>query len=53
MRSLWWDRSGLLSLEKENSSDFENQSTSDKILNNVQAVAENDLIHAKKMEFER
>ena len=42
----------LLSLEKENSSDSEKQSASGQTLNNAQAVDENDLIHAKMMEFE-
>ena len=42
----------LLSLEKENSSDFEMQSASGKTLNNTQAVDENDFTHAKMMEFE-
>ena len=42
----------LLSLEKENTSDFENQSTRGKVLNNVPAVDENYSIYTEMMEFE-
>ena len=42
----------LLSLEKENSSDFERQNANGKTLNDAQAVDENDLTHAKMMGFE-
>ena len=41
----------LLSLEKENSSDFENRIS--KTTNRAQAVDENDVTHAKMLEFER
>ena len=43
---------GKRSLEKENSSDFEKQSTNRKEYNNAQAVGENDSIHTKLAEFE-
>ena len=42
----------LLRWEKQNSSDFEKQSTSSKTLNNAQAVDEIDLTHAKMVEFD-
>ena len=42
----------LLSLEKENSSDFKRQNANGKTLNDAQAVDENDLTHAKMMVFE-
>ena len=42
----------LLSIEKENSSDFEKQIMSDKVLNTALAVIENDSIHMKMVEFE-
>ena len=41
----------LLSLAKEQSSDFEKQRASGKTLNNAQAVDENDLTLAKMNEF--
>ena len=43
---------GLLNLEKENASDFKWQSAIGKTANNAQAVDEDDVIHAKMMEFE-
>ena len=42
----------LLSLEKENASDFKRQNTIGKTTNNAQAVDEDDVTHAKMMEFE-
>ena len=42
----------LLSLEKENASDFKRQNTIGKTTNNAQAVDEEDVTHAKMMEFE-
>ena len=42
---------GLLSLEKENSSDFEKQSNCGKVPNNASAMDETDSIHKKMMEF--
>ena len=42
----------ILSLEKENSSDFEKQSTGGNVLNNGPAAEENDSIHSKMMEYE-
>ena len=41
----------LLSLQRENSSGFEKQSTSGKVLNNAPAVDENDSIHTNMTEF--
>ena len=42
----------LLSLEKENSSDFEKRRTNGKVLENTPAVDKKDSIHAKMEEFE-
>ena len=42
----------ILSLEKENTSHFEKQNATGKMINNTQAVDENDVTHAKIMEFE-
>ena len=42
----------LLSLEKENSSDFEKQSRNGKVLNNAPAVDKKDSVHSKMMEFD-
>ena len=42
----------IMSLERENSSDYAKQSTSGKALNNALVVDENDSIHSKMMEFE-
>ena len=51
LSGIW--RDVLLSLEKENTSDFERQNTIGKTTNSFQAVDENDVTHAKMMEFER
>ena len=40
------------SLEKENTSDFERQNTIGKTTNSAHAVVENDVTHAKMMEFD-
>ena len=40
-----------MSLERENTSDFERQNTIGKTTNRAQAVYENDVTHAKMMEF--
>ena len=50
LSDIWGEE--LLSLEKENSSDFEKQSARGKTLNNAQVKDENDLTHAEMMEFE-
>ena len=50
MSDIW--ESGLLSPERENSSDFERQSTSGKIPKDALAVDEIDSSHAKMMVFE-
>ena len=41
-----------MSLEGENSSDFEKQNTSGKVLNNAPGMYKNDSIHTKMMEIE-
>ena len=41
-----------MSLEKENTSDFKRQNTIGKTTNSAQAVDENDVTHAKMVEFE-
>ena len=46
-----WDEE-LLSVEKENSSNFERQSTSGRVLNNIPAVDESNSTHSKVMQFE-
>ena len=43
---------GLLSLERENTSDFESQNTIRKTTNSAQAVDKKEVTHAKMMEFE-
>ena len=42
----------LLSLENENSSDFERQNTIEKAMNSAPAMEENDVTHEKMIEFE-
>ena len=50
LSEIWGDV--LLSLEKENTSDFERQDRIGNMTNSVQAVDENDVTHVKMMEFE-
>ena len=45
-------REELLSLESENTSDFERQNTIRKAINSAPAMEENDVTHEKMMEFE-
>ena len=47
-----WGGGELLSLEKENATEFERQNEIKKTTNNAQAMNENDLIHAKMIEIE-
>ena len=42
----------LLSLESENTSDFERQNTSGKAMNSAPAMEEKDVLYEKMMEFE-
>ena len=42
----------LLSLESENTSDFERQNTIEKAINSAPAIEENDVTHEKMMKFE-
>ena len=42
-----------MSLEKENTSDFESQNMLGRMVNSAQAVGENDVKHAKIMKLER
>ena len=50
LSKMW--REELLSLGRENTSDFERQNAVGKATNNTQAVDENDETEAKMMEFE-
>ena len=50
MSEIWGEE--LMNLVKENSSDFERQNTIGKTTNSVRAVEENDVMHAKIIEFE-
>ena len=50
LSKIWGDE--LLSLEKENTSDFKRQNTIGKTTNSGQAVDDNDVTHAKMVEFE-
>ena len=50
LSEIWGEE--LLSLERENTSDFERQNTIGKTTNITQAADENDVTHAKMMEYE-
>ena len=50
LSDIWGEE--LLSLEKKNTRDFENQNAISKTINNTQAVEENYVTHAMMMEFE-
>ena len=50
LSEIWGEE--FLNLVKENTSDFERQNTIGKTTNSAQAVDENDVKHAKMMEFE-
>ena len=50
LSEIWGEE--LLSLESENTSDFERQNTIRKAMNSTPAMQENDVTHEKMMEFE-
>ena len=50
LSEIWWEE--LFSLKKENASDFERQSAISKTTNKAQAVDEDDVTHAKMIEFQ-
>ena len=50
LREIWGRE--LMSLEKDNTSDFEKQNAIGQTINNTQAVEQNDVTHSKKMECE-